>query len=253
MSDNVKSENRRAMPKFFLAMLGAVLAGLVLGVAICWVNFSGGAEAAAEAVNGFLCYITPWGLPAAVVLLGGPALALYFRAKRRFAAWDQEDEDEADAIDMLLTWVLLLASALLIMSFFFFASGVWFELELMVTVVPFLAAIALVIVIEQKAVDLTKRMNPEKKGSVYDVKFRKKWLDSCDEAERAQIGQAAMCAYQMTSRVCLGLWLVLLIMGMTLDIGLLPVFLVTLIMGVSQISYMAACVRMGRRKGTAEK
>ena len=43
-------------------------------------------------------------------------------------------------------------------------------------------------IFQQKLVDTTKRLNPEKHGSVYDTKFHEKWLASCDEAERAVIG-----------------------------------------------------------------
>ena len=38
---------------------------------------------------------------------------------------------------------------------------------------------------------LTRRINPEKQGSVYDTKFFEKWVDSCDESEQRQMGQAA--------------------------------------------------------------
>lgn len=55
----------------------------------------------------------------------------------------------------------------------------------------FLLSCACVIFAQQKAVDLERRMNPEKHGSVYDAKFQKKWLDSCDESERRQIGEAS--------------------------------------------------------------
>lgn len=97
-----------------------------------------------------------------------------------------------------------------------------------------------------EAVDLTRRMNPEKKGSVYDTRFRKKWLESCDESERRQIGEASYQAYTVTNRVCLWLWMVLVILSLVFDIGLLPVLTVMIPWGTLQAAYVAACIRMGR-------
>ena len=34
-------------------------------------------------------------------------------------------------------------------------------------------------------------MNPEKTASVYDMKFQKKWLETCDEAEKIIVGKCA--------------------------------------------------------------
>ena len=64
--------------------------------------------------------------------------------------------------------------------------------------VPFIAAVAAFVVvmvetmiIQQRCVDAVKRMNPEKTASVYDVKFQRKWMDSCDEAEKIIVGKCA--------------------------------------------------------------
>ena len=72
-------------------------------------------------------------------------------------------------------------------------------------------------------VDLERRINPEKRGSVYDMKFQKTWMDSCDEAERAQIGQACYRAYMVGTKVCIFLWVALLILNFVFDFGLLPI------------------------------
>lgn len=52
-------------------------------------------------------------------------------------------------------------------------------------IVTFLIILAEGIIIQQKAVDINKIMYPEKTASVYDLKFQKKWVDSCDEAEKS--------------------------------------------------------------------
>lgn len=91
-------------------------------------------------------------------------------------------------------------------------------------------------------------MNPEKRGSVYDAKFQKKWFESCDESERRQIGQACYRAYMVTGRVCMGLWLVLVVLTMVFEMSLLPVFILLLIWGVMQVTYTLECIRLGKGK-----
>ena len=51
------------------------------------------------------------------------------------------------------------------------------------SIVAFVALMVENTLLQQRSVDLTKRLYPEKTASVYDTHFRKKWLDSCDEAE----------------------------------------------------------------------
>ena len=65
-------------------------------------------------------------------------------------------------------------------------------------------------------------MNPEKKGSIYDEKFQKLWWESCDEAERRQIGQASYKAYSTASKFCAYFWGALFLGNMIFDYGFLP-------------------------------
>lgn len=104
--------------------------------------------------------------------------------------------------------------------------------------------------LQQKLVDLTKRLNPEKKGSVYDTKFQKKWYESCDEAERAIIGQCAFKAYQAMVRVCLGLWVVFALGGMFFNWGFLPALAVCIVWGVGQSVYAWWTLKLGKSGGS---
>ena len=91
-------------------------------------------------------------------------------------------------------------------------------------------------------------MNPEKQGSIYDSKFHKKWVDSCDENEQRQMGQAAYKAFRAVNITCVILWGVLILLAFIFDIGILPFFLVTLIFGVGQTVYVLECIRLGLHK-----
>ena len=99
--------------------------------------------------------------------------------------------------------------------------------------------------------DLTRRMNPEKKVSVYDTKFQEKWYEVCDEAERAQIGQACYRAYMVGTKVCIFLWVALLILNFVFDFGLLPIAAVLAVWGAMQTVYALECIRLSKRTGDA--
>lgn len=251
---NEKSENRKALPKFALTIVLSLLGGGVLGFFIGLTNVFGlDAAALAEGLNGVLSAVTPWGIPVTSVLTLGTAFFLYRSAAKKYAAWGGGDEDETSAsIENTLSWVLLLSAVQLILNFFFLAAlciysldaGVWALAHIAV----FLLSCGLVIFAQQKVVDLERRMNPEKHGSVYDTKFQKKWLESCDESERQQIGQACYRAYLVTTRVCIGLWLALVLLSMVLEMSILPVFVLVLIWGVMQVTYTLECIRLGKRK-----
>lgn len=246
---NEKSENRKALPKFALTMLGSLLVGGVLGFILGLTRVFGTETAAlAAGLNAVLSAVTPWGIPVTSVLTLGTAFFLYRSAAKKYAAWDGGDEDEtSESIETTLSWVLLLSAVQSIINFFFMAAFCIYDLDSALALVGvFLLSFGLVIFAQQKAVDLERRMNPEKHGSVYDTKFQKKWLESCDESERRQIGQACYRAYMVTTRFCIGLWLVLVILSMVFEMSILPVFVLLLIWGVLQVTYTLECIRLGK-------
>ena len=254
MRKNEKSENRKALPKFALTMAGSLLLGGVLGFVIgCSRVFGLEAAALTEGLNGILAAVTPWGIPVTSVLTLGACFFLYRSAAKKYAAWGGGDEDEtSESIETALSWVLLLSAVQLIFNFFFFAAFCVYcidaDISALTYVGVFVLSCGLVIFAQQKTVDLERKMNPEKHGSVYDTKFQKKWLDSCDESERQQIGQACYRAYIVASRFCLGLWLVLVMLSMVFEMSLLPVSILLLVWGVMQVTYTLECIRLGKGK-----
>ena len=254
MSKQEKSENRKALPKFALTMLGSLLLGGVLGFVIgCSRVFGVEAAALAGALNASLSAVTPWGIPITSVLTLGSAFFLYRSAAKKYAAWGGGDEDAtSESIETALSWVLLLSAVQLLINFFFFAAFCVYSMDADISALAliglFLLSCGLVIFAQQKAVDLERKMNPEKRGSVYDTKFQKKWMESCDESERRQIGQACYRAYMVTTRFCIGLWLVLVIVSMVFEISILPVSVLLLVWGVLQVTYTLECIRLSKRQ-----
>lgn len=113
-------------------------------------------------------------------------------------------------------------------------------------IVTFLVILAEGVIIQQKVVDITKIMYPEKTASVYDLKFQKKWVDSCDEAEKIMIGRCVFEAFKVTNSVCGALSIILAISALMFDIGFLPSFVVCLIWLVNQCVYCRAAAKCSK-------
>ena len=150
--------------------------------------------------------------------------------------------------------VLLCSSLAMILDFLFLGMGVLYTdgaIVAIITVAEMLVSVALVVLAQQKTVDLTRRMNPEKQVSAYDRKFQKKWYELCDEAERAQIGQASYRAFRAVNVFCPFLWLALLLLSYVFPIGLLPMVSVLAVWAVLEVTYILECMRLSGKREKA--
>ena len=249
-NNTVKKDNRKALPKYLLILFVAAIFGGVLGFAAGWLGHDNLSEVIATAVADGLTAIAPWALLVTSVVSLALILWLYRGAKALYTGWDGEDDDVMDRADEKLNWALLLTAAQLVLDMFFFAvAQSAHNMTALWSVLFFLVSIFLLVFAQQKIVDLTRKMNPEKKGSVYDTKFKKKWFESCDEAEQKQIGQAAYKAFNVVSTACPILWGVLLLLSYAFNFSLLmPTFIVCFIWLLLQVSYCLECIRLGKRK-----
>lgn len=160
MSRGTKSENRRALPKFLLIMLASTVCGGILGFCVGWMEPGPWLGNAAAALRKLLEDNSLWGIAATTALLMGACLFLFLRARSRMAAWDGEDENEAAAIDRSLNWMLLLSALQLLLDLFFFAAGILRQdMRVLWICGAFIGSLILIALCQQKAVDLTKRMN----------------------------------------------------------------------------------------------
>ena len=246
----VKKDNRKALPKYLLILFVAAIFGGVLGFAAGWLGHDNLSEVIAAVVADGLIAAAPWALLGTSVVSMVLILWLYRGAKVLYTGWDGEDDDVMDRADQKLNWALLLTAAQLVLDMFFFAvAQSAHNMTALWSVLFFLVSIFLLVFAQQKIVDLTRKMNPEKKGSVYDTKFKKKWFESCDEAEQKQIGQAAYKAFNVVSTACPILWGILLLLSYAFNFSLLmPTFIVCFIWLLLQVSYCLEAIRLGKRK-----
>ncbi len=201
-----------------------------------------------ESIRNIVETIAPYGVWIITLLFTALELRLYLKARALYQSWDGEDEEIIETAEEKLSWVLMFSSTNSVINFFFFGvSNVITSEQIIPSIMllaGFIAGIVEILIIQQKTVDLTKKINPEKKGSVYDSKFSKKWIESCDENEQRQIGQSAFKAYTAVIYTCVILWVILVFFSITFEIGILPILIVSLIWGIAQIVYCYESIRL---------
>lgn len=248
-----KKEDKKFKKKYLVIMFVALVGGFFGGFfsALIANAFEGGIDYVIELVKSF--FIENASL---LGLLLGIVTALvvtflYKRNRKRFAAWDGEDESIPDKIDEELSVAILILNISTVLFMVLLAISSIRAVELTFERVSlFIAAIAVNIVVETVAsnriVNFAKEINPEKQGSTYDMKFQKKWFDSCDELEKLSIYKASHAAYKAVITTCTVLWFVCLF-GMTiLDCGLMPVVMVGVIWMVAIVSYCVEGIRLSK-------
>ena len=249
-SNKIKNDNKKAFPKFLLI---AVL-GMLLGAAIsCFAQLSSARSAneVTAAVNSALTAAGPYVSWAAGLIFLVPSYIIFKKSVSLFASWDGEDEEKPEEIERKLNIVLLLMSISMSVEFFALSLVIFFNCGLggsVAGLAGFLLYIILMTALQQKAVDLIRKLNPEKEGSMYDVKFQKKWYGSCDEAERKLIGEASYRAYCIGVNTCIVLWLLSVFAHLFFDTGILASVMLLIVLAVMQVSYIVSAMKLSERK-----
>ncbi|MCD7826376.1 MAG: DUF3169 family protein [Clostridiaceae bacterium] len=246
-SDDIKKANHKALPKFVLLAICSTILGMVVGYFASKYGLYILADNLKTAGSVFGTYAAPWIIVAIVVLLPIACVPLYQSARKLLAAWDGEDDEAADEIDEKLHVLKWITDTAIIVDFFLIAAVYAGGLHsfdkadtaalVFVGIAAFIIVLVEGIIIQQKCVDTTKKMNPEKTASIYDIKFQKKWLDSCDEAEKQRMAKSAFSAFNVTNIICMVLAIIFGASALIFETGFLPSLAVCLIWLIHNCAY----------------
>lgn len=252
--ESIRQEDSKALKKYLVVL---VLCGVIGG----FTGFFGAkasdshmlAEIVKTIADGFYMvvpYVPFVGTTIAIIV----SVILYRKSRKTFEQWDGEDEEVMEGIERNLSIVLFIHAAVMVIFYAFIALGFSYfsrihEIEdipwaaVILFIIGFIETTVYILIAEQKVVNMEKEMNPEKQGSIFDGKFQKKWIDSCDEAEQIQIYKASYASYKATSMACIGMWVFSLI-GMTLwGFGVWPNLMVCAVWLVQISSYCIATMK----------
>lgn len=257
----IQKEDKKAFKGFTIMMIIAAIIGGFIG--FMSVNLK---DVLGESVPNFFMNLFEIITPFASIVLSVVVIIIhkiiYGRCHREYALWEQRGEDEESVIDKIeekLSYVILFSSVNMILGYFFFGVGIAVlsvdEMNLKLSVIKglclfigLIVCIASSILIQKKLVNFEKEINPLLKGSVYDMKFTKKWVDSCDEAIKLGIYKCAFKSHIAVSTTCVVLWLFCVIGYDLWDFGILPLVMVTIIWLVQTISYCVESIKCSKNK-----
>lgn len=235
--------------KFVLLLLGAAFVGGMLGFCAIWLGGNGAnAETLAVLESGLALAVPAFQL-LVMLACGLWAAAGMKRARRAAAALEGGDEEQAEAAlkaaDTAMN-TLELQQMLVMFSLPFAMAGK--GVALLASGVLVLVNTPLVILSQGRIVEFIRRISPEKRGDIRDLRFNKDWYNSCDEAERQKVGLASYRAVLATQMVLLVL-LVVVVMARILAPGdnLAAWCLLAAILTL-KVSYWLGC-RSAERKG----
>lgn len=178
--------------------------------------------------------------------------------RRAIDALDPDDEDAINDIERKLNMPAIVASTMQIVDMAVYPVLLWLvlldsvpqalaDVVFAADCVVFLVGLIAVFAIGKRVVDLEKRLNPEKRGSLLDRSFGRDWEGSMDEGEKLIVYQAGYQAYKMASSACAVLWILSVIALFLLDTGVFPIVCVCAVWLVLTLTYYRTAVRLERR------
>ena len=269
-AENNKKENKAALKKFIPMLIVCALIGGLVGGASSFIGYSDFSGSIVEAALLIVNMVSPW----AVIILGVLSFivcwVIYRKARAMYEGAltsakvtgepgesgesGEPDEQIIEAVGEKLSQGMFILSVIMIVQMLFFGimmadleniADYSFALAMAATGV-FVAGNLAQLKQQQLMVDLEKEMNPSKRGSVYDAKFRDKWEESCDELEKVIIYKSAYKAYKTTALTCIVLWVVTATLSIAFKTGPLPSIAVTVIWLVQTVSYCREAMKLER-------
>lgn len=253
--NQIQKEDKGAFKKFLILVFIGMIVGATIGFLSNYVENI--AKVIASSLQNVLFEIASYANICFLVVIFIPIIVLYQKSRKLYKVWDGENEEELQKIDVNLSYAMWLTSIAIIISFFFFAIGFWNIINLGYSVSGgylalwlggFVLIMICIVLGQQKIVNFTKEINPEKEGSVFDHKFAKKWEESCDEAEKLAIYKAGYKSYKAVTYTCMILWMFCIMATTLWDFGLMPITFVSIIWIVQTTSYSFECIRLDKQR-----
>ena len=262
-----RQEDRRALKKFWVMMIVALLTGIVLGMLSAFLGDITEMPIADSLVAGIKVAAVYGGFVYTTVL-GIICILLCRKSRQEYTAWAEEDEDVLNSIESKISYVVWFGNLIMYGSYFFFSAGVWATgtgtdqwketgevpiAGLVAMFVHIVYALAVGSIAQQKAVNLEKEINPEKAGSIFDMKFNRKWLESSDEAEKFTTYKCAYHSFKVMQIAGIILWLVCLIGQMSFGTGAFATIMVTILLLIQVSSYSIQAIYFAKHPSEVMK
>ncbi|MBO6015581.1 MAG: DUF3169 family protein [Lachnospiraceae bacterium] len=252
----IEQEDKKALSKLIPLLIVSGLIGFLAGGMIGKIRdlLQNTKLSPAEALHQGQLFLTDYACYlsfAMAIILSLTGILMYRKGVAQIRSLDPQEDGFNETLDNKISVVLLLATVQTIVSWFLFGMSFYGlsmkkDLKLPAFILGtagFILSTIVTSILQQKMINFIKAQNPEKKGSVFDLKFHSKWMNSCDEAEQFYIYKSAYQAYKTSQMVCLVIMIALVFIGMVVPIGIVPILSVSIIWSVQSITYMLAAMK----------
>lgn len=263
MNEDVKLANKKEdsskLKGFIIMMVVCLTAGFIVGFVVAAAGDIRILKDMASMVSGLIKSISMYANFVLTIVSLIAVVILYRQSRKMFAAWDGENEEIYNTFERKLSIATIIIAINQVLLFMFIAIGIIRMLELeaqgktvliinsSIFIIGIFGTLIFNIIAQQKIVNIEKEINPEKRGSVFDNKFHKKWIESCDELEKQQIYEASYASYKAVNATCMGILIACVLGVQLLDFGVLPICITGVIWLVSILSYSIKCLKFEQR------
>lgn len=242
--------------KIIIKFIAIILASgaLGFGASMLMGHLTGGEGVQLQGLGEILGAAVPAVFLLSNLVMAAVSLVMCRSAKRQVRDWDGDDES-VEKIEHRLNYPMLFANLMTVLNFLFFSASIqvaettafgaqYGTLLFPLCLATFVLGYVWILFVSNRVVRLEEQLNPEKRGNIFDIKFQKQWIGSCDEAEKQKIYQAGFRGYRAGSTACLILWVVTTFAQLWAGTGILPVVCVCLIWLVMMTASMIESIRL---------
>ena len=182
------------------------------------------------------------------------SFVMYGKIKRMIRGWDGENEDVIVDIESRITTASYLPCVIVFVGLVLFPVCIYAVDRTysnskgmpmtIVSEVVFVVSMILYCAIEKLVIDEEKKLNPEKKGNIFDINFRRDWEKSSDEAELIAIAKSSKKGFMAGIKVGFVMWVLMFVSMFAFDTGVMPIVAVGLVLIVMYVAYCREFVRL---------
>ncbi len=257
--ENIKREDKKQGKKYITLLIVCFVAGGIGGVLTAFLADRGILYGLADMISTAIRKISIYYNLVATVILCVVVSLIYKKSKSVYTAWNGEDEAVIEKVEKLVSINLIIIGIHSIFYLIFMTIGCvevtyeieadrWPATEIIIMAIGFVVSSVFTVKGQQKLVNFTKEINPEKKGSVYDAKFQEKWLDSCDEMEKMRIYESGYAAFKTVNTACIVLDILCFLGMFVWNVGILPVCMVGIIWIINALAYYIKAMQLETKK-----
>lgn len=242
----MKDAKKKSPARIYVTFAVALMICAIIGGTLSYFALSNeiSVRSLGDQANQFLTTPGPWWYTPGLLLLAASSW-IYLRGKRLIPQ-AMEDDEAFPRVNLMLGRAMFLSNISTVFMFVAMALsyasswGIGFSVLLLLVHIVWLTAL------QARIISATKQISPEKRGNIFDFKFQHDWYQSCDEAERQQIGQCSYQAFKITSMIYPFLLAVLAVLSMIDLIAPAYSLLVGLLWLVQQFVYNYTSLKLDK-------